>query len=281
MTKIEIGAIKRDLVKKTKIYEEITGISTEKLVEKLLTDFFEDIRITNDYINIDEIYYFNFSKLLENREVTATKNKLSENLNETFIIKKIPNNLDKFDKAYNTFCYNGNPNQHAGIYSYNRFYCESKFKDTSLFQYYILFDYNEQTEDLILKLIDLNSLKLLVDLNNLSNVLNDLREYNKIFDEELERIKKMPEEDKLILEQFKPLFEFDNPLLYLASSTVIESYENAKYMAKSIYKTDIEQYGELKGKYNSEDLIIFREGKLVKKVNDSKLKEELDSKEIG
>ena len=51
-------------------------------------------------------------------------------------------------------------------------------------------------------------------------------------------------------------------------------------MAKSIYKTDIEQYEELKGRYNSEDLIIFREGKLVKKVNDSKIKEELDSKEI-
>lgn len=88
MTKIEIGAIDKNLVKKTKIYEEITRISTKKLVEGLLTDFFEKIHITNEYINIDEIYYFNFSKLLENREVIATKNKLSENLNETFIINK-------------------------------------------------------------------------------------------------------------------------------------------------------------------------------------------------
>ena len=97
MTKIEIGAIEKDLVEKTEIYEEITGISTEKLVEDLLNDFFEDIHITNDYINIDEIYYFNFSKLLEKREVIATKNKLSENLNEIFIIKKIPNNLHTID----------------------------------------------------------------------------------------------------------------------------------------------------------------------------------------
>lgn len=280
MTKIEIGAIEKDLVEKTKIYEEITGISTEKLVEDLLNDFFEDIHITNDYINIDEIYYFNFSKLLEKREVIATKNKLSENLNETFIIKKIPNNLDKFDKTYNTFCYNGNQYQHAGIYSYNRFYCEKNFKDTSLFQYYILFNYNEKTEALVLKLIDLDDINLLVDLNNLSDVLNDLIEFNRIFAEELERIKKIPEEKKLILEQFKPHFEFDNPLLYIASSTVIESYENAKNMAMSFYKTDSEYYDALKGKYNSEDLVILREGRLVKEVNDTKIKEELDSKEI-
>ena len=280
MTEMEISGIKQDLVEKTKRYEEITGISTEKLVEKLLTEFFEDIHINNDYINIDEIYYFNFTKLLENHEVIATKNKLSENLNETFIIKKIPNNLDKFDKTYNTFCYNGNPDQHAGIYSYNRFHCESKFKDTFLFQYYLLFDYNEKTEKLVLKLIDMNDLNLLVDLNNLPNVLKDLTEFNKIFIEELERIKKMPEEDKWVLEHSKPLFEFDNPLLYLISSTVIESYENAKDMAKSIYKTDIEKYHELKGKYNSEDLIILREVQLLKRINDTKINKELDERVI-
>ena len=54
MTEMEISGIKQDLVEKTKRYEEITGISTEKLVEKLLTEFFEDIHITNDYINIDD-----------------------------------------------------------------------------------------------------------------------------------------------------------------------------------------------------------------------------------
>lgn len=121
-------------------------------------------------------------------------------------------------------------------------------------------------------------LKLLVDLNNLPNVLNELIEFNKIFIEELERIKKMPEEDKIILESFKPLFEFDNPLLYLASSTVIESYENTKYLSKSIYQTDFNTYNELKGRFNSGDLVIFREGRLVKEINDDKFKK-IDSKE--
>ena len=48
----------------------------------------------------------------------------------------------------------------------------------------------------------------------------------------------------------------------------------------SFYKTDSEYYDALKGKYNSEDLVILREGRLVKEVNDTKIKEELDSKEI-
>ena len=215
-------------------------------------------------ISIDEIYYFNFKKLLENHKVKASKNKLSEDLKETYIVKKIPNNLDKFDKTNNTFCYNGIPEKHLGIYSYNQFISKSTFKDTKLMQQYILFYYNEKTEELTLKLIKIDDIKLIVDLNEVTPILNDINEYNDIFVEDLKRIKKMSEEHKPIYEYNKPLFEFDNPLLYLASTTVIESYVNAKQMAKVIRRTDLELYNELKGKYNSEDLVIFRDGKLVK-----------------
>ena len=51
-------------------------------------------------------------------------------------------------------------------------------------------------------------------------------------------------------------------------------------MAKSIYKTDIEKYHELKGKYNSEDLIILREVQLLKRINDTKINKELDERVI-
>lgn len=278
MTKIEINSIKKSLADKIKIYKELTEITMEDLVEELLEDFFDKIRLTDGYIRIDEIYYFNFTELLKNKEVKATKNKLYVNLNETFIIKKIPNNLDKFDKNYNIFCYGGNPEKHVGVYSYNRFYCESKFKDTELFQYYILFEYNEKTEELILRLTDLNDIKLRIDLNILPNILNELNESNQMFIEELDRIKNMPEEKKLILEYSKPLFEFDNPLFYMHSSTVIESFINAKKMAESFHRIDFEGYEELRGKYGSEDLVILREGRLLKKDEIEELKK---SKELN
>lgn len=271
MKKERIGAINRNLVEKTRCYKKLTGISTVELVEKLLSDFFNKIKLTNDYIYIDEIYYFNFKKLIENREVKASKNKLSDNLKETFIVKKIPNNLDEFDKTHNTFCYNGIPEKHLGIYSYNLFISKSTFKDTELLQKYILFDYNEKTKELILKLVDLTDITLLIDLNKIKSILNDLNEVNEIYIEELKRIKKMPDKYKLAYDYNRPLFEFDNPLLYISSSTVIESYINAKQLAKTIHRTDLELYDELKGKYNSNDLVIFRNGRLVKNIKDNKL----------
>lgn len=263
MSKVRIGAIDENLVNKTRRYKELTGTTTVELVEKLLSEFFKEIKLTNDYINIDEIYYFNFKKLLKDGEVKATKNKLFQDLKETYIVKKIPNNLDKFDKNNNTFCYNKIPEKHLGIYSYNLFKSKSKFKDTELFQYYILFEYNEITEELNLKLIDIKDIALLVDINDISDILKDLNEFNEIFIDELDRIKGMPESEKLPHDFGKPLFEFDNPLVYIGSTTVIESYINAKKIAVDVYSTNAEMYDELKGRFNSEDLIIFRDGKLV------------------
>lgn len=263
MSKVRIGAIDENLINKTRRYKELTGTTTVELVEKLLSEFFKEIKLTNDYINIDEIYYFNFKKLLKDGEVKATKNKLSQDLKEAYIVKKIPNNLDKFDKNNNTFCYNEIPEKHLGIYSYNLFKSKSKFKDTELFQYYILFEYNEKTEELNLKLIDIKDITLLVDINNISDVLKDLNEFNKIFIDELDRIKGMPESEKLLHDFGEPLFEFDNPLVYIGSTTVIESYINAKKIAADVYSINTEMYDELKGRFNSEDLIIFRDGKLV------------------
>ena len=271
MKKERIGAIDGNLVEKTRYFKKLTGISTVELVEMLLSDFFNEIRLTNDYIYIDEIYYFNFKKLIENREVKASKNKIYTDLKESFIVKKIPNNLDEFDKPHNTFCYNGIPEKHLGIYSYNLFISKSTFKDTELLQKYILFDYNEKTEELILKLVDLTDITLIIDLDKNKRVLNDLNKVNEIFIEELKRIKKLPDENKLVYDYNKPLFEFDNPLLYLSSSTVIESYINAKQLSKTIHRTDLKLYNELKGKYNSDDLVIFRNGRLIKNIKDNKL----------
>ena len=62
MSKVRIGAIDENLVNKTRRYKELTGTTTVELVEKLLSEFFKEIKLTNDYINIDEIYYFNFKK---------------------------------------------------------------------------------------------------------------------------------------------------------------------------------------------------------------------------
>ena len=51
MVKERIGAIEKELVEKTRAYKKLTGISTVELVEDLLTDFFKNRCLSNDYIN--------------------------------------------------------------------------------------------------------------------------------------------------------------------------------------------------------------------------------------
>ena len=264
----QLGKVEPELNERIVNYSKLIGISKTDLIEELFNKEIEDKVLTNDFINISEIYYFNMIDLQKNKEVKTSKVKPTTNLNDVFIVKKVPNNLDVFNKAKRTFCYNGVAEKHLGIYSYNRMIINPvKANETNFFQYYILFEYDSKTEELILKLTNPDELYLLFDVNDIEDVISDLTSINKEYITAKTKIEKLPDEATI-----EGLFTFSetegiNIGLWLTSILVIQSLEETKSFSWSIAKNNPEAYEELKGKYNSNDLVLIRDFKTVEKDN--------------
>lgn len=90
------------------------------LMEKIQSTFNyylkkEDRILTNDYINLDEKYYFSGKELKEKNTIEADTNPDISDIFDTVMIHRIPNNLDSFNKNLKTYCYRNNPYLHKGI----------------------------------------------------------------------------------------------------------------------------------------------------------------------
>ena len=116
MAKVRIGKIEEELIEKTKVYKKLTGTSTVKLIESLLADFFKDKVLDNDFIDLPKPYYFNMMELKEEGIVKATTIKPIKDLEKTFVLLNVPNNLDSFNAEANSYCYEDNINLHRGYY---------------------------------------------------------------------------------------------------------------------------------------------------------------------
>ena len=57
---------------------------------------------------LDELYYFNFDKLINEGTVEATLEIPIINFENIYILKKVPNNLDKINKEYKTYSFKKN-----------------------------------------------------------------------------------------------------------------------------------------------------------------------------
>lgn len=104
--------------------------------------------------------------------------------------------------------------------------------------YYILFEYDSKTEELILKLTNPDEIPLLFNVNNVEKMISDLLESD---------VKKLPDE---------PLF------VYLVSILVIQPLADAKNFSHHLLKESPEIYEKLKGRFSSEDLVLFPEFKV-------------------
>ena len=134
--KIQLGKVKRELVEKANLYKELTGTSRVKLVESLLTDFFKDKILTNDFIELPKPYYFNLPELVANNYVKATSDKPIKELEYSYILFNVPNNLDSYNAEIGSYCFEDNPDLHRG------YYISSEFK------FDFVFSYNSKTEEL-------------------------------------------------------------------------------------------------------------------------------------
>lgn len=214
MAKVRIGAIEESLVEKTKQYKELTGTSTVKLIEELLTDFFNNTFLTNDFIEPEEPFYFNVKDLLANYKVKATNEKPI--VNDYVKVKKVPNNLDDFDKELKKYCY-GSSEQHLGVFTWCKVNLNLlKLNKSNIMYFDLLFKYNSKKEELFISIININ------DLSDNFHKLQDLFKYNEKYVEFEERLKKLPDD-------YDYTFLFSNSKtegmldLYLGSLNILES----------------------------------------------------------
>ena len=141
MAKVGIGKIEEELIEKTKVYKKLTGTSTVELVETLLTDFFKDKVLDNDFIDLPKPYYFNMMELKEEGIVKATTIKPIKDLEKTFVLFNVPNNLDSFNAEANSYCYEDNIHLHRG------YYVASEFSEFNV-KLELVFSYNTSSEEL-------------------------------------------------------------------------------------------------------------------------------------
>ena len=222
--KIQLGKVKRELVEQANLYKELTGTSRVKLVEGLLEDFFKDKILTNDFIELEKLFYFNLSELFKEGLTTATTIKPITNITDVAILKKVPINLDSFNNDLKTYCYNENHNIHRGIYLYPDLIHED-YLVIDFNSYHILFTYDISKEIIDLSLISKEDIDLYIDSEN-ANVLSDL-------ENESENIKNLIDEANLYHDFWEILFK---PM------EVFQSYKEIKRMELFLTDDIIKEY---------------------------------------
>ena len=137
-------------------------ISLADLTNNILEDYFKGMLLTNDYITVKNELYFNYRQLLQEKEVTATRNKRFKDIEYLFIIRQIPNNLDTFNYEYNSYCYNDIKGFHKGVYIYTPIGLDSWSYDGYIRNEDIIlvFEYDENENNLTVGVIDEDNITL-------------------------------------------------------------------------------------------------------------------------
>lgn len=164
---LQVG-ITPELKDKVNKFCSVKGNTKNKLINDLLQDFFNNKIVSNDYIKLKEPLYFNIQDLLNNKSVICTNSKPTSKFNEFIKIVNVPNNLDSYNKNYNSYCSDA-PNHHKGILI-NSLLDENH---ENLFIHYLGFEFIINDPDYNLITNSQDTLKIsLINETELLNVLN-------------------------------------------------------------------------------------------------------------
>ena len=221
--------INKELHKKLNSYLKLINkeregnkIKQPDVVNKLLDDFFEGKVLTNTFIELDQPFYFNMNTLTKQKYVEATEIQPIKDLSNVAILHKIPVNLDEFNKEHGTYCFNGNPELHRGIYTLHTCIIDetiiSRVENT-----FLVFQYDIKKNSLEISSVDAKDLDLYID---------DPEVLNSLFDEIKEFESKVNLDD---VANVDAIFE---------SMEVMEMFSFRKRLLKSVIKTEIESYLE-------------------------------------
>ena len=180
------GRFEAELVNKVSLYCTNSGINRTDFITNLIERELEGKLLTNDFIELKKPLYIHRTGLISKlyRKKRNRKSRLStidptktakatdvkpDDLNEylyTYVIKKVPNNLDVFSKEYGKYCYNNNPNLHKGIYLYKEMVILNN-NNYDVKPSFLLFEYNEASEKVTIEEAEeLTTLLFKIDLKN-------------------------------------------------------------------------------------------------------------------
>ena len=248
--KVPIGRIDKGLVNKAKEYKELTGTSTVELVEDLLTDFFKDKILTNDFIDLEEPFYFDFMELLNKKIVKASSEVPISNLETCFVVSRVPNNLDIWNAEEKTYC-SDNPSIHKGIYIYYNilFDSENYFKINKIFEKTLILKYDSSKNDLEISLVNYEDLYLYVPSNSNSAVLDSIEKGKDYFYKNIV----YNSENSII-----------DPEIYIGYFNIMKPY---KVMKKLLIFYESEEYKAFSERLdNAEETVVVNEDGIEEKV---------------
>ena len=182
-----------DLVNKLSSYAELIGVDRTKLVSSLIAEALEGRILTNDFIALDRPYYFDFKKLIHEGTAEATTEKPVIEPERIFILKKVPNNLDRINKKYGTYSYSKDkPSFHKGIYYYSLVQIKNPeaidniedvveasvhvLNNAYFIDFYFLFEYEQESNKIIIHSIEEENLTYEVDPLIYPEVIEDIRQ---------------------------------------------------------------------------------------------------------
>ena len=205
---LQVG-ITPELKDKVNKFCSVKGNTKNKLINDLLTEFFNNKIVSNDFIKLDTPYYFNIKELLSKKNVNATTTKPTSKFNEHIKIVNVPNNLDSYNKNYNSYCY-GTPNQHKGIL----INCLLNETHENFFIHYLGFefiindpDFNKITgkqNTLKISLINESELLNYLDMDKHKELLKQLKDKEKEFKEAIHKDKTTSEINNFNGNELKP-----------------------------------------------------------------------------
>jgi len=158
---------------------EKTGLAKSKVMNEILASYFEDKVLTNDFIKLDNPFYFNMNELKEQKTVRAVEKIPTYKRDEGYLVYSVPNNLDSFDNELKTYC-SGTATNHKGIYiDYVVTTSDIKGEDRlfskvveDITENYFIFDYDSSAKTLDVSLVPFEDLYLYVPIG--SSILEDL-----------------------------------------------------------------------------------------------------------
>lgn len=102
------------LVDQLKEYKKNSKIPIKTVITQLITDFLKNKVLNKDGITLNKPFYFKSREFLVG-ECEATQEKPISNLKKWIKINKVPNNLDTWNTAYNTYSTDNAETEHKGI----------------------------------------------------------------------------------------------------------------------------------------------------------------------
>lgn len=209
----------------------IKKVAKTEALNKILEEFFKDTHLTNDFITLKKPMYFISDNISQNRVTIEAFNDNGDieedELYNSFIIHKVPNNLDTFNTEYNKFCYNNQLNRHKGVYIYYQIHDTSKF---SIERHILIFDYiaGDEDKEMPQKL----TIKPITNIENLGGMIGDYTpSINKLLNDLVKEWNEYPANLYIENEEYNELKEAikdtdkyqidDNGVMYLDLSDIM------------------------------------------------------------